>query len=239
MRERVTYSLIFVGSLIVMAGLASFIFHIRAVNAVFIPSKTIVEVTTKNFDDEVLDSPLPVFIEFYVSEGCDSCRNQVPSLNKLEKEYAGKVKFVRVQADKQATISRNFKLQVVPTHLILKMSDKMIFIKEGPADEAALREFIDKALAAKPKEPEQAPPPPETPETTPDKGTAPTTAPEQAPPAPETDPKQSQPEKVPATTPTTAPPAPPNSAPSTTPALTPPVTPPATPDKPKEESRQE
>ncbi|MBY0359175.1 MAG: hypothetical protein K2W82_14325, partial [Candidatus Obscuribacterales bacterium] len=157
MNQRTTYFLVFLGSIAIAFGLLRFISAARIINALYTPSTAIVEVTKKNFDQEVGRSPVPVLIEFYVTEDCEECRQQIPVVNKVLPDYAGKLKVVRVHAERNPTISRFFAIEVVPTHAILHVDSGFASVREGYLDEASLREFIDSELAPPPAPPEPPP----------------------------------------------------------------------------------
>lgn len=113
-------------------------------------ANTFVEVTTQNFEDEVLKHTGPVFIEFYVDKNCAPCEKQAPVLEKVAKDYAGKVKFVRVHATNQMPISAAVGIPGVPTHIMFNPSTSTGSAAAGFLDEADLRKFIDDALAPAP-----------------------------------------------------------------------------------------
>lgn len=159
MNQRKTYFLISMGSLAFMIALIAFIFVVRARNAIYEPVEAFVEVTSKNFEKEVVDSKLPVFVEFYVQDDCTPCRKEVAVINKVLPDYAGKVKFVRIEAQNQSGISKAFGITVVPSHVLLRLSDGLASVHQGFLDEAGLRKFLDEELAAQPP---VVPPPPDT-----------------------------------------------------------------------------
>lgn len=136
-------TLVFIGTLILLGGLAGLIFFIRATR---VPSE-VVEITANNFKDEVIESKIPVFMEFYVPEDCEPCKEQAPIIEKLAQEYKGKVRFVRIDALKFSSLSQELGIKTVPTHLLLEPTTLSGKMKSGLTDEAKLREFIDKWLA--------------------------------------------------------------------------------------------
>lgn len=119
----------------------------------------VVEATVDNFEDQVLNSPLPVYVQFYVSKGCKPCEQQAPIVEKLAAEYAGKVRFVRVDASTQMEIAIAAGIKGVPTHFFLKPADGIGAVAEGFLDEATLRKFLDAGIALqKPAQPAPADP---------------------------------------------------------------------------------
>lgn len=135
-------TLVFAGSLVLLVGLAGLIFFIRATR---IPSE-VVEINANNFQTEVIDSKIPVFMEFYVPDDCEPCKEQAPIIEKLAQEYKGKVRFVRIDALKFSSLSQELGIKSVPTHLLLDPATLSGKMKTGLTDEAKLKEFIDKWL---------------------------------------------------------------------------------------------
>lgn len=131
-----------VAALVLLVGCLTLIYTVR--NSV---SKNVAEVTVNNFEDQVLKSPMPVYIQFYVKKNCKACQAEVPIVEKLAVEYAGKVRFVRVEARENMELAIAAGVQGVPTHFFLKPAEGVGAMTEGFLDEAALRKFLDDGLA--------------------------------------------------------------------------------------------
>ncbi len=58
----------------------------------------VIHVNDGEFDQEVLRSNVPVFVDFY-ADWCGPCKVIAPTIEALSKEYAGRVKFVKVNVD--------------------------------------------------------------------------------------------------------------------------------------------
>lgn len=109
--------------------------------------ENVIEATTANFEDVVLKSPMPVYVEFYVSGSqCKACQAEDPIVAKLATEYKGKIRFVRVDASKQPAIARAAGIRGVPTHFFLKPAEQLGGVAEGFLDEAQLRQFLESGL---------------------------------------------------------------------------------------------
>jgi thioredoxin 1 len=80
-----------------------------------------IEVTERDFDKEVLDCKLPVFACF-TTRWCHSCYPTCLFANELVKEYAGNVKFVRLDMEKSPDISERYHIITVPTILLFRDS---------------------------------------------------------------------------------------------------------------------
>jgi len=74
---------------------------------------------TQNFDADVLESQVPVFVDFW-AEWCGPCRIIGPIIDDLAKEFDGKVKFVKVNVDENGEIADRYQIQAIPTLMIFK-----------------------------------------------------------------------------------------------------------------------
>jgi thioredoxin 1 len=104
-----------------------------------------VVVTDATFEQEVLNSDLPVLVDFWAA-WCGPCRMVAPILDKLAKEYAGQIKIAKVDVDANPGLSQAFRIQSIPNLMIVKQRT-MIFNQPGALPEAALRQLITQAIA--------------------------------------------------------------------------------------------
>lgn len=79
-------------------------------------------VNETNFDNEVLNSNIPVIIDFFAT-WCGPCKMLAPTFEELAKEYDGKVKFVKVDIDESPNLASKYKIRGVPTLLIIKNNE--------------------------------------------------------------------------------------------------------------------
>lgn len=79
----------------------------------------IVEFTDQNFEQEVLQSHVPVLVDFW-AEWCMPCRMLAPTIEKLAKEYAGKVKVGKVDTDSNRDTALKFSISNIPTVILFK-----------------------------------------------------------------------------------------------------------------------
>ena len=75
------------------------------------------EITSSQFDSEVLRSDVPVLVDFY-TDGCAPCRMMSPILSEIELESTGGLKVVKVDAGADAQLSASFGVRAVPTFLV-------------------------------------------------------------------------------------------------------------------------
>ncbi|MCX7027656.1 MAG: thioredoxin [Spirochaetes bacterium] len=78
-----------------------------------------VTITSENFKSEVLESSLPVLVDFW-AEWCMPCRMISPSVEQLAETYKGKLKVGKVNVDEQSEIAAQFGIISIPTLFIFK-----------------------------------------------------------------------------------------------------------------------
>ena len=72
------------------------------------------EVTDKNFEQQIIKSEIPVLIEFWAS-WCVPCKAMEYLLKELDKEYNGKIKIAKLNIDRQRNTPKKYRLTGVPT----------------------------------------------------------------------------------------------------------------------------
>lgn len=75
---------------------------------------TMIEVNGKTFEQEVLQSELPVLVDFY-ADWCGPCQMMAPVVHQLAEEYEGKVKMVKVNVDQAQELAISFGVSSIPT----------------------------------------------------------------------------------------------------------------------------
>lgn len=78
-----------------------------------------VNVTDATFEQEVLRSPVPVVVDFW-APWCGPCRMVAPTLDKLAREWSGRVKIAKVNVDENPRVAGSYQVQSIPTMMVVK-----------------------------------------------------------------------------------------------------------------------
>lgn len=79
----------------------------------------LLQVTDKNFEEEILKSKLPVMVDFW-AEWCGPCRIVGPLVEELAKTYKDKIKIVKMDVDKNRETPIKFGIRNIPTLILFK-----------------------------------------------------------------------------------------------------------------------
>lgn len=82
-------------------------------------SKNIVTLTDHNFKKEVLESEIPVLVDFW-APWCAPCRMIAPVVEQLANEYLGQIKVAKLNTDENIEISSSYGIMSIPTLGIFK-----------------------------------------------------------------------------------------------------------------------
>lgn len=105
-----------------------------------------IDITIENFEAEVVAASMatPVLVDFWAT-WCGPCKTLVPTLEKLETEYAGRFKLAKVDVDANQQIAGMFGIRSVPT-CILMIGGRPADGFMGAQTEGQIRQFLDKHL---------------------------------------------------------------------------------------------
>jgi thioredoxin 1 len=79
----------------------------------------VIEITDANFDAEVVNSDVPVLIDFW-APWCGPCRAVAPVVEELARTYKGKIKVGKMNIDDHERIPQEYKIAAIPTLLVFK-----------------------------------------------------------------------------------------------------------------------
>ena len=71
------------------------------------------------FDAEAMQSALPVVVDFYAT-WCGPCRQLAPTMDGLAEQYAGKIKFIKVNVDESPKVAQQFQVEGIPMLVFLQ-----------------------------------------------------------------------------------------------------------------------
>lgn len=78
-----------------------------------------VAVTDQSFDQEVLQSPVPVLVDFWAA-WCGPCKAIAPTVDQMAVEYAGKLKVVKIDVDANMEVSNRYGIMSIPSLVLFK-----------------------------------------------------------------------------------------------------------------------
>lgn len=108
-------------------------------------SKLVTQSSDGSFKTDVLDSAVPVVVDFWAT-WCGPCRAMAPHLDAIAEQYDGKVRIVKVDVDSNQNTAVTYGIQSLPTLLVFKdgkVVDKMV---GNPGTKAKIEEWVKRSL---------------------------------------------------------------------------------------------
>ncbi len=104
-------------------------------------STQISAITDDSFETEVIDSNIPVIVDFW-AQWCGPCKALAPIIEDIAEKYTDKVKFVKLDVDHNPSTPPKFGVRGIPT-LILFKDGQVAATQVGLLNKADLMKFID------------------------------------------------------------------------------------------------
>lgn len=82
-------------------------------------SENVKDVTDRSFESDVLQSDVPVLVDFWAT-WCAPCRMLTPIVESVAEEFSGKAKFVKLNVDDNAETAGRYSIRGIPTLLLFK-----------------------------------------------------------------------------------------------------------------------
>ena len=108
-------------------------------------SDNIVHVSDQSFEQEVLNSEIPVLIDYW-AEWCGPCKMIAPVLEELAAEYGEKLKIAKLNIDENPETPPKYGIRGIPTLMLFK-NGNVEATKIGAVSKSQLSEFIDSNTA--------------------------------------------------------------------------------------------
>ncbi|MGL5081757.1 MAG: thioredoxin [Microcoleaceae cyanobacterium] len=101
-------------------------------------------VTDASFKQDVLDSELPVLVDFW-APWCGPCRMVAPVVDEIAQQYDGKLKVVKLNTDENPNVASQYGIRSIPTLMIFKGGQRVDMVV-GAVPKSTLANTLEKYL---------------------------------------------------------------------------------------------
>lgn len=103
-------------------------------------------VNERNFEQEVLQSEIPVMVDFW-AEWCGPCRSMSLVVEQVADEFAGRVKVAKLNVDENQSLTQRYGIKAIPT-LLFFQNGKVVAQEVGYSSKDAVAEKLSRLLGA-------------------------------------------------------------------------------------------
>ncbi len=103
--------------------------------------------TDENFQSEVLESDIPVLVDFY-ADWCGPCKMIAPILEELAEEYDGQIYIYKIDTEVEQQLASEFGIRSIPSILFVPMNEAPQ-MAQGALPKDAFKQAIDEVLLKK------------------------------------------------------------------------------------------
>ena len=102
------------------------------------------QATDANFQEEVLESEVPVLVDFW-APWCGPCRMVAPVVEEIAEQYDGKVKVVKLNTDENPNVASQYGIRSIPTLMIFKGGQRVDMVV-GAVPKTTLSNTLEKYI---------------------------------------------------------------------------------------------
>ena len=103
-----------------------------------------IQVSDKTWRNEVLKSKVPVLVDFW-APWCGPCRSIAPYVEQLSKEYAGQIKVVKLDTDRNQVMARRYDIRSIPTFAVFDKGQQVA--RMSGANPSGIKRMVEQAIS--------------------------------------------------------------------------------------------